>query len=197
MVVYKRCVLVVSGHSYAGKTTIARLLAGRSNLRHIELDDVKAELFADVPDPGNGRGSRRPENTLRTCCAYVELVRRAVEKFEQGVPMVLSGTFSWQIFKAPLLREVTRGGVPSTTVRVYELQPITLSEATRRIKNRNPNISELDLQNRVKGYRFSSQQQLKSVWPVDLYHKKIEVERPLEEIVKEIQKDLLNFQQAV
>jgi len=193
---YQPCVLVIYSPMYHGKTTVAQVLANRSNLRYFDLDDIKREMFANEHEPLNGSPeSRTEENTRRTNAAYTEAARRAVELFRQGIPSVFSGTFSWASFKAPFIEVAESGEVPQERLKIYNLDVDSLDEIRRRIKARSQDPS-VDAEAKLKSYRWSKEQQTKAPWPKEMGAKTIDAMQEIEQVVAEIIHDLEQLQQA-
>jgi hypothetical protein len=83
--------VVVSGLSGTGKTTVARAIASELGLRVVSADAVRQELFGEEKKPAAyGEGAYRPEATRKT---YETMMGRGRELLSAGGGAVLDGVF--------------------------------------------------------------------------------------------------------
>ncbi len=192
-IIYRPCVVLVHGPMYHGKSTVAGELALQStNLLHFDLDDIKAHMFKDSPEPSPRFYSE--ENTRRTNAAYEEAAARALMLFEQGIPTIFSGTFSWQSFKEPFIMLVLKGKIPDDKLKIFDLRVDSQKEIKRRIQLReNPNV---DVGEKLRKYLWSKEQQSTSLWPAGLNPKPVNAFHSLDKVVAFITSDLAPFTQA-
>ncbi len=82
--------IVVRGLSGTGKSTLAAALSERLGTELLQTDQVRRQLFPGGP-AGDADGQRyRPANRA---AVYDELFRRADDLAEQGMSVILDGTF--------------------------------------------------------------------------------------------------------
>ncbi len=88
----EKTLVVVSGLSGSGKTSIARAIAGELGWRVISTDSVRRDLFGDAKSPsGYGEGVYGPQQSAQT---YQALFERAAEPLAVEGGVVLDGTFA-------------------------------------------------------------------------------------------------------
>jgi len=84
-------IVVVTGLSGTGKTTIARAIASELGLRVVSTDAVRHQLFGEQKQPSAyGQGAYSPEATART---YTELITQAHDLLRRDASVILDGTF--------------------------------------------------------------------------------------------------------
>lgn len=107
----RNVVLVVSGLSGTGKTTLASALADRLGCRHISTDDVRQQMNSVIDRPQSshaddyGAGAYTTPERLRT---YDQVIAQAGEALREHVAVVVDGTFNTPTMQhtlTPLLRD--------------------------------------------------------------------------------------------
>ncbi len=89
----RRFVIVVRGLMGTGKSTLAEALANQIGAQWLQTDRIRRELFGTPEAPANeayAAGRYRPENRQRV---YEEMFDRAARALENGLSVVLDGTF--------------------------------------------------------------------------------------------------------
>ncbi|MBV9359011.1 MAG: AAA family ATPase [Chloroflexi bacterium] len=108
-----RLLVAVMGLPASGKTTLARTLAGRLGLVHLNSDVVRKELAGSRPtehhDDRYGEGLYTAASTRRT---YAAMRRRAGRWLGRGRSVVLDATFGDVQERSALVRLARRRGVP-------------------------------------------------------------------------------------
>jgi predicted kinase len=109
--------VAVMGLPASGKTTLARALAGRLGLVHVNSDVVRKELAGSRPtehrDDRFGEGLYAAASTRRT---YAAMRRRAGRWLGRGRSVVLDATFGDAEERSALVRLARRRGVPLLVV---------------------------------------------------------------------------------
>ncbi len=112
-----RLLVAVMGLPASGKTTLARALAGRLGLVHLNSDVVRKELAGSRPteqhDDRYGEGLYRAASTRRT---YAAMRRRAGRWLGRGRSVVLDATFGDVHERSALARLARRRAVPLLVV---------------------------------------------------------------------------------
>jgi aminoglycoside phosphotransferase family enzyme/predicted kinase len=104
------CLVLVGGLPGAGKSTLARALAGHANLHVLRTDVIRKELAGrDAGAPAAG-AIYTPEWTERT---YAECLRRAEEGLFQGERVLVDATFREDGRRQTFLEAAARWGVPA------------------------------------------------------------------------------------
>lgn len=126
-IVFKRCVIILAGPPLHGKSTVASALTAISNLRLLDIENVKARHFSDLT-------AEKLDLTER---AYQFMADEAAALIAQNHPIILSATFSRKEFKDPFLPmlRLNEG-------RVFFLKIDSLDCIKRRIRKRN--LTEMD-----------------------------------------------------
>jgi len=126
------CLVVLTGAPLAGKTTLAELVAQQSNLTHLDVDSVRFEL-----DPESERLTvTGPLERWLMISAYETMIARARLVLYHGKAVILSGTFSRQVFKRPLLGLLQDAAAIQLPAYVFELNT-SGEEVRRRIEVKN------------------------------------------------------------
>lgn len=133
--ILKPCLLVLTGMPLSGKTFLSKYLVESSNLIGIDVDVVRNEI--DTSRKKDGRiGMLEPAVELSVMIsAYQEVCGRAYSVISKRIPVVITGTFSREEFKAPLvmlLSKISDQGIP---VKLFLLD-CSSSEVVKRIEKR-------------------------------------------------------------
>jgi len=109
--------IVMTGVTGSGKSTVARELAARWAIRHLSSDIVRKTLFGIDPhrpsDPAARERLYSPQMSVRT---YRELVRQGAREAAAGRPVVLDATFLRREHRARAREEARRLGVPFVVI---------------------------------------------------------------------------------
>lgn len=116
--------VVLSGPPLHGKTTIATALAARSNLRLIDLDEVRMKHFPQFAD--------QPGQLEATTRAYELMIADALGVLSTGQPVVLAGTFSRRAFQRPLCDALQQVRHRIFSLKVGSIEPILSRIGQRR-----------------------------------------------------------------
>jgi aminoglycoside phosphotransferase family enzyme/predicted kinase len=83
--------LVVRGLTGTGKSTLAAELAELFGIEHLQTDAIRRELYGKSEQPAEyGKGLYQPQSRSRV---YDELFHRAASKLDEGLSVILDGTF--------------------------------------------------------------------------------------------------------
>jgi aminoglycoside phosphotransferase family enzyme/predicted kinase len=112
--------LAIMGLPASGKTSLARALAGRLGLVHLNSDVVRKELAGSQPterhDDPFGQGLYTPAATHQT---YAAMRRRAGQWLGRGRSVVLDATFGAADERSALVRLARRRGIPLLVVECH------------------------------------------------------------------------------
>jgi uncharacterized protein len=110
--------ILMSGLSGSGKSTVARQLAQKLNAVHIRSDAVRKHL-AEIPlhqrgaTRGAGSGIYTPEMTQKT---YDRLLELGLLLAQQGWPVILDAKYDRTSFRQPVLEAAIAAQIPITIV---------------------------------------------------------------------------------
>ena len=127
------CVLCLAGAPLHGKTTIAKMLANRSNLHAIDVDDIRHAALPKAFELQGGSFSGFEHNLMVT--AYSTAAEFARRLIGAGQPVILSGPYSETEFKNPL-RVLTGDLGNLVPFRFFRLNINSLEIIRQRIERR-------------------------------------------------------------
>jgi aminoglycoside phosphotransferase family enzyme/predicted kinase len=135
----KPCLVLIGGLPGAGKSTLARGLAGRANCVLLRSDVVRKELAGlSARDPAAapyGEGIYTPAWTDRT---YAECLRRAEGSLGEGKRVVVDATFAAEAKRAAFLEAAARLAVPA----VFLLCQASPETVRQRLARRRGDVSD-------------------------------------------------------
>jgi uncharacterized protein len=123
-------IILMSGLSGSGKSTVARLLAQKFNAIHVRSDAVRKHL-ADIPlhQRGDASGIYTPEMTQKTYGALLEL---GLLLAQQGWTVVLDAKYDRQALRQPVLEEAIAAHIPLKIVRCTAPMEVLRDRLNRR-----------------------------------------------------------------
>jgi aminoglycoside phosphotransferase family enzyme/predicted kinase len=124
-------VIVVRGLSGTGKSTLAEALSERLGAELLQTDRIRREIFPQEP-----RGQGIDQGRYRPVCraaVYNELIRRAKDLAEQGLSVILDGTFLATESCARVARLAQGLGAMPLIVRCYCSRQVALRRIQERI----------------------------------------------------------------
>lgn len=109
---FNPCIITFTGPGLMGKTTLGRALAERTNFLHLDVDDTRWRLFERTPD--QGYQVKLPESLERFAMltSYQANHERARNAVWEGKPVILSATYSREIYHEMLKWLQDQTGVP-------------------------------------------------------------------------------------
>lgn len=126
------CLIAFSGMPLMGKGWFAAALIKVVDLTHIDIDDIRHELY-----PNPVRDLFNPDHTFdMTTKSYEAMVDGAMQQVLAGRPVLITGTFSRDEFKVPLekaYRELVSHSIPTY---FFLLATSSMEEIERRILKR-------------------------------------------------------------
>lgn len=131
----KPSVTVLSGTPLTGKTTLAEKLIAISNLEMIDVDIIREEIDETRKLDPSQRWLPPDQELAIMVKSYTLLCQRAIEETQAGRAIIITGTFSRDVFKQPLeelYKLAQEKGIP---FRPF-LLTTTDEEAEKRIKKR-------------------------------------------------------------
>jgi uncharacterized protein len=135
------CLVLTAGLPGAGKSTLARGLAGAAGFTVIRSDEVRKELAGvspeERPQGGFNEGIYSPEWTQRT---YAECLRRAEGLLFQGKRVLVDAGFREEARRRTFLDAAVRWGVPGVVL----VCRARTEEAGRRLDQRRGDVSDAD-----------------------------------------------------
>lgn len=137
---FQKCIVVLSAPPLFGKSTLGKEMAVYSNLRYLDVDDARQSLFAQTTAP------LPSEQEAQAMKASYELNHaRAALLLEQNQPIILSATYSRDIYHEMLIDLAKKTGSP---LKVFLLEASDES-VLRRLEKRqregnNSNIQTLE-----------------------------------------------------
>lgn len=156
-VFFRPCLIVLSGVPLTGKTVLAEKLVNSSNLQMLDVDTVRDEIDESRRNDLRIRMLKPEQEKAVMIKAYTEMCQRAENFVSEGIPVVISGTFSRSEFKQPLeylINILRRKGIP---LKIF-LLTVSDEEALKRIGNRkkddsppNSNIDSFEKYQWAKG----------------------------------------------
>lgn len=149
-------VIVLSGVPLSGKTTLAERLIGSSNLQMLDVDAIRHEIDETRKKDPQVRLLEPGKEHEAITNAYIEMCKRAENLVQQGVPVLVVGTFSKEQFKKPLEHLFSNCSGKSIHFRVF-LLTVPDEEVEKRIDRRKAdgsfsNIDSLDKYQWAKGF---------------------------------------------
>jgi predicted kinase len=157
----KPTVILVSGRSGTGKTSLARAIAGELGLRVVSTDSTRQELFGDRKAPAEfERGVYTDDSTART---YQALMAKGSEILREDGSAVLEGTFLKERYRALAGEMAHRAGARPRVIECH-LAP---DEARRRIEKRaqrNEGLSDANWQTYLRQNKEAAHPRARYSW---------------------------------
>ncbi len=177
--IFPPCLVVLAGVPLHGKTALGKKLAEVSNFEHLDVDTARETYMQQLEKRlGKRPDSHSPEGLRLMEDAYAILVSMARSQCAK-VPVVITGTFSKDEFKRPLLDFISRSEVPVLVIKLEaELSGDGLAQ---RIQSREREGSQSPI-NTPELYLKSVE--LQTPWSIPV--KCINADRPLEKSFGEL-----------
>jgi|WetSurSiteA1Bulk_404760.scaffolds.fasta_scaffold00510_8 predicted kinase len=147
----KTCLIVLSGLPLSGKSLVADKLVNSTNLELVDVDEVRNRIDKTRGAKGLIRLLESDKEKEIMINSYTLMCRQAAEKIGQGIPIVITGTFSREEFKKPLtvlVRQIKSAQIP---LKIF-LLIATDEEVERRIEKRREGggLSNIDTLEKYK-----------------------------------------------
>ena len=124
---FRKCIVALAGLPLTGKSTLGTELARRSNFIFLDVNDVRWNVF---PRRGKRLPDKQEQFAMQT--SYQKNHERARDLLQQGKPVILTATYSRELYHQMLKSLAKKSDVP---LKVFVLEA-SGKEIERRIKQR-------------------------------------------------------------
>ncbi len=186
LVRYKPCIIVISGPTLGGKSTLARAIEERSNFQVLDGDVARASLLPEGADPTVRRDFGSEKASM--LCAYRLNHAIARELLGLGVPVLLAASYSQDYYHLMLSNLKAQTGVP---MRAFYVEA-PAEQVFNRLESRN-------LQDPISNVRTLGDYEFQlgrfhPIQGIDL--ERLDIHKPIAELVEDVVRATAGLQEG-